>query len=228
MKITAVVGSPHGMERATGSILKSLLEYARNAGADTEVFSLSGQPVSPCMGCRICGKIGRCVLHDDFNRINNALLEADGIVLASPNYFHNVSTQMKSFIDHCSVLCHCQMLKGKYGAVVVSSGGPLFDPVKKYLFDVFQMFGVWKVGSVCAAKPQMQDEDEHDRVMQEAANLGERLVKAIQNGERFPEQEGGLLTAFESMRMMIQLYPDEWKFEYDYWKSHYGFSENSV
>ena len=60
MKITAVVGSPHGMEMATGSILKSLLEYAESAGADTEVFSLSEQPVSPCMGCRICGKIGRC------------------------------------------------------------------------------------------------------------------------------------------------------------------------
>ena len=166
------------------------------------------------------------MLHDEFNKINRGLLEADGIVLASPNYFHNVSTQMKSFIDHCSVLCHCQMLKGKYGAVVVSSGGPMFEPVEKYLFEVLQMFGLWSVGSVCAATPQLKDEDEHARVMQEASDLGKRLVKAIEEKKTYPEQEEGLLISFESMKMMIQLYQEEWNFEYDYWKTNYGFYMN--
>jgi multimeric flavodoxin WrbA len=228
MKVVAVIGSPHGMEMATGSILKSLLEGVESAGAKTQVFSLSKQSISPCMGCRVCGSLGRCVLHDDFNQINNALLEADGIVLATPNYFHNVSTQMKAFIDHCSVLCHGQMLKGKYGAAVVSSGGPMFEPVEKYLFDIFQMFGVWSVGSVSAASPQMQDEDENARVMQEATDLGKQMVKAIQNREIFPEQEEGLRTAFDSMRMMIQLNQDEWTFEYDYWKKNHGLSDDSI
>jgi|GEM_PF-1325000 len=63
------------------------------------------------------------------------------------------------------------MLKGKYGAVVVSSGGPMFEPVEKYLFDVLQMFGIWSVGSVCASGPQMQDEDENSWLMQEASDL---------------------------------------------------------
>ena len=104
MKIAAVLGSPHGMKQATGSILTSLLEGAKSAGAETEVYSMSKQQILPCLGCRVCGKEGKCVLHDEFNQINRALFEADGIVLASPNYFHNVSTQMKSFIDHCSVV----------------------------------------------------------------------------------------------------------------------------
>ena len=223
MKIAAVLGSPHGIKQATGSILKSLLEGAESMGADVEVYSLSKQQLLPCMGCRVCGREGRCVLHDEFNKINRGLLEADGIVLASPNYFHNVSTQMKSFIDHCSVLCHCQMLKGKYGAVVISSGGPMFEPVEKYLFEVLQMFGVWSVGSVCAASPQLLEEDERARVMQEASDLGKRLVNAIEKKKTYSEQERGLLTSFESMKMMIQLYQEEWNFEYDYWKTHYGF-----
>ena len=108
--------------------------------------------------------------------------------------------------------------------MVVSSGGPMFEPVEKYLFDVLQMFGIWSVGSVCAAGPQMQDEDENSRVMQEALDLGKRLVKAIENKETFPEQEEGLLITFEAMKMMIQLYETEWNFEYDYWKNNHGFS----
>jgi len=36
MKIAAVLGSPHGMKQATGSILTSLLEGAKSAGAETE------------------------------------------------------------------------------------------------------------------------------------------------------------------------------------------------
>ena len=80
MKVVAVVGSPNGMHRATGEIVKNLLEGVESSGADVEIFSLSAPSPRPCIGCRRCGTTGRCVVHDEFNLINKALLEADGIV----------------------------------------------------------------------------------------------------------------------------------------------------
>jgi multimeric flavodoxin WrbA len=41
---------------------------------------------------------------------------------------NNVSVQMKALIDRGNLLLHCQKLRGKYAAIVVTSGGS--DPEK--------------------------------------------------------------------------------------------------
>jgi carotenoid cleavage dioxygenase-like enzyme len=82
MKIVAVLGSPHGIDGNTGSLVNSLLEGARSAGAETEIFSLSELAVGHCTGCQTCVKTGKCVLIDDMPTITRALQEADGYVLA--------------------------------------------------------------------------------------------------------------------------------------------------
>ncbi len=56
----------------------------------------------------------------------------------------------------------------------------MFEPVETYLFNVLKMFGVWSVVSICAASPQMQDEDEKVRVLQEASDLAKQLVNPIE------------------------------------------------
>jgi multimeric flavodoxin WrbA len=222
MKIVSVIGSPHGMKGTTGPIVNDVMEVAKDAGARTEIISLADNSVQPCRGCQTCSKTGQCVIDDDFGNIKKALLEADGIILASPNYMHNVSGQMKAFLDRCFGLCHCQMLKGKYGAVVVSSGGPELEMVEKYLMHVLDIFGCWRVGTICAVELQLMDEDERVKIKQEAYNLGDRMVKAISNKEIFPEQEQALQMFFEGMAMVVEMKKEEWPFEYDYWKSRWG------
>jgi len=226
MKIISIIGSPHGTKGTTGPVVNGVMEAAKNAGAQTEIISLADNSVQPCRGCQVCSKTGQCVIEDDFSNIKKALLEADGIILASPNYMHNVSGQMKAFLDRCFGMCHCQMLKGKYGAVVVSSGGPVFEMVEDYLMHVLKIFGCWTVGNVCAVELQLTDEDERTKIMQEAYNLGTRIVKAIKGKETFPEQEQELDMFFEGMKMVVEMYKEDWPFEYEYWKSHWGVEES--
>jgi len=66
------------------------------------------------------------------------------------------------------------------------------------------------------------DEDERTKIMQEAYNLGARMVKAIRDKEIFPEQERELQMFFEGMKMAVEMYKEDWPFEYEYWKSHWG------
>jgi len=222
MKVISVIGSPHGMQGAAGSIVNCMTKAAQDAGAVTEIISLADSLVQPCRGCRVCAKTGQCVIDDDYGNIKKALLEADGIVLASPNYMHNVSAQMKAFLDRSFSLCHCQMLKGKYGAAVVTSGGPVLEMVEHYLMHVLSMCGCWTVGSICAAEPQLDDEDERTQIMQKAADLGNRVVKSIGNKEVFPDQQQQLQQFFEAAKMVVEFFKEEWPFEHEYWKSHWG------
>lgn len=93
------------MRGNTGSLVKCVLEAARKAGAETEIFSLADLTVYPCKGClEVCHVKGACQQRDDFEKIKNAMLKADGIIYASPNYNLNVSAQMEAFIDRCCLL----------------------------------------------------------------------------------------------------------------------------
>ncbi len=55
-----------------------------------------------CKGClETCHTKGKCFQDDDFEKMKNAMLAADGIILASPNYVFSVSAHMKAFLDRC-------------------------------------------------------------------------------------------------------------------------------
>jgi multimeric flavodoxin WrbA len=225
MKVISIIGSPHGMKGNTAPIVNKILESAQNAGAQTEIFLLSELLVNPCKGCEVCCKTGKCVIDDDFITIKNAMLDADGIILASPNHMYNISAQMKALLDRCYSACHCQMLKGKYGAAVVTSGGPNAGMGEEYLLYVLEKLGLWTAGSICAVIGQLVDEDERSKIMESAASLGRRMVKAIKEKEIFQDQENEINEFFEMVRAMITMQKDIWPFEYEYWKSHWGVEE---
>ncbi|MCX5894573.1 MAG: flavodoxin family protein [Proteobacteria bacterium] len=221
MKIIAINGSPNGASGNTGQVLAALMEGAREAGADTEVFLLGELTVTPCRSCRVCQKLGTCVIDDDYPKIKAAMIEADGIVLASPNYIYNVSAQMKALLDRSFSMFHCQMLAGTYGAAVLTSGGPLYAQVEEYLMHVIGNIGCWKAGSLTVMESQLKDHGEKLQVLREAADLGRRLAEAIGSRMRFPDQEADREQCFEMMRWLVEQERDNWPYEYEYWQKHW-------
>ena len=222
MKLIAISGSPKGVEGCTGPLVNTMLEAAQTAGAETELFSLGDLSVLPCKGCQhICNVVGECHQKDDFEKIKNAMLEADGVVLATPTYFFSVTAQLKALIDRLSLVYHLQKLHGKYGALVVTAGGSDPEDVTRYLSTIITHFGFWRVGDLCAVRAQLEDAEENARLTEDAATLGKRMVDAIQNRERFPEQEDELNQAFEIMKFMVMTLREEWPFVWDYWNTHW-------
>jgi multimeric flavodoxin WrbA len=225
MKLVAVLGSPHGMQGNTAAVLKSVMNAASAKGTLTKTFSLTDYTIHPCKGCATCSKTGKCVIDDDFATILKSMLDADGIILASPNHAQNVSAQSKALIDRCYSPLHCQMLQGKYGAAVVTSGGPLLGVCEEYLLTFSSNIGCWKAGSICAVKMQLIDKDERSQVMESAAELGRNIVSAIQSKKAFPEQEAQRSQNFEYMKAVVQMEKDSWPYDYEYWKSNWGLKE---
>jgi len=226
MKLIAITGSPKGMQGYTGSLVAPMLTAAQQEGVAAEIFSLADLSVLPCKGCQnVCHVTGTCHQKDDFEKIKAAMLEADGIIFASPNYTLNVSAHMKALLDRCNLLLHCQQLRGKYGAVVATSGGSDPEVVVNYLNSVITMQGLWKVGSISAVRAQFQDEEENRNLMQSAADLGKRMATAVKNRETFPEQEEDRNQAFEIMKFMVMMLQGEWPFAWNYWITHWNMAE---
>jgi multimeric flavodoxin WrbA len=99
MKIVCVLGSPRPKGN-TAYLAERFCETARNAGAEIVQFSLNKLTYKGCQGCMTCKtKLDRCVIKDDLAQVLDAVRDADILVLASPVYYGEVSSQMKGFID---------------------------------------------------------------------------------------------------------------------------------
>jgi multimeric flavodoxin WrbA len=226
MKIISILGSPNGIKGHTGSLVKCMLEAAQNAGAETELFSLADLSVLPCKGCtEVCHTKGACHQKDDFEKIKNAMIKADGIIYASPNYNLNVSAQMKALIDRCGLLLHCQILNGKYTAMAVSSGGSDPEDVENYFRNILKLYGYWIVGSIGVVEAQFEDAEENTKIMESARALGIRMVNAIKNRETFPDQQDARNQSFEIMKYMVMILKDRWPVAWDYWNTHWELEE---
>ncbi len=222
MKVIGLVGSPHGEKGATGRLLQIVLQGAEKAGAQTERIALKGDSVLPCKGCDACHKKGTCVQEDDFESIKQKIRDADGIVLASPNYIFNVSAQLKAFLDRCCGIIHCLGFEGKYGACVVTSGGGDEPPIAEYMKRFLITTGVVPVGAVWATMGTISGNGFPDAIQKSASELGAKLVTAAGKKDMPPEVEAEMKAFSERMKNLMQWRKTEWPYEYAYWQKHRG------
>lgn len=133
-KILLINGSPNE-KGCTYTALSELASQLEKHGVETELLYLGTSPISGCTACRVCGRLGRCVIDDAVNEIGSRLSEFDGIVMGSPVYYGGPSGQLCTFLDRLFFAYGGQMA-GKLAASVVSCrrGGSTaaFDRLNKY------------------------------------------------------------------------------------------------
>jgi multimeric flavodoxin WrbA len=222
MKIISIVGSPKGSAGSTAALLKIVLEGAQSQGAKTETITIKGGEVKPCRACDVCHKTGVCPQKDGFNAIKQKVMEADALVLATPNYISHVSAQMKAFLDRCCGVVHCIGFQGKYGASVVTSGGGDEEPIADYLSDFLAITGGIPVGSVWSAMGQIEGYNFPEDTRKKAFLLGENLVVAWRDKETAHAHEPRAAQYRERMRSLVTWRKEEWPFEYKFWKECRG------
>jgi multimeric flavodoxin WrbA len=96
--VVAVVGSPR-VAGNTSYLVDVALDELVRAGLAVEKIMLSEYRVLPCEGHDDCEDLPVCPLDDDAGAILERMYAADGLILATPVYYEDVSGQMKVFID---------------------------------------------------------------------------------------------------------------------------------
>ena len=106
-----VLGLSFGKRGANSDILcKEALFGAREAFPDAEIKFINTQRlhIDRCIGCGACsmalekGKDNQCVVKDDFQMVEDAVREADAIIVACPVYTLQPVGQFKNFVDRFS------------------------------------------------------------------------------------------------------------------------------
>ncbi len=147
MRILAINGS-HRPGKGTATLLQAVLDAAKEEGADVELIELSQLNIGFCVGCNTCMGKPYCPIDDDMHEVVSKMLEADGIVLGSPDYFSNVSSRMKAFMERTRPLHMIEnALKGKIGGAVVTAGLPDCG-AEKTLAELNHFFAIQEVTTV--------------------------------------------------------------------------------
>ena len=122
MKVIAFNGSPR-KDGNTACLIGHVFEALRAEGVETEMVQLGGNLVHGCIACYECfkRKNGRCALENDMiNGCIEKMRQADGIILASPTYFADVTSETKALMDRGGFVARANgnFLRRKVGAAI--------------------------------------------------------------------------------------------------------------
>lgn len=213
MKVLLISSSPHKEKSRTFILAQEVLKGLPEE-AETEIIHLSNFNVSFCKHCEICHKdILKCPLPDKVNSILEKMLDANGIILASPNYINQVTASMKALLDRSSHFIHCKRLLGKYFVGIVSSGSGKSQEVLDYIAYYGHTCGAQYSGGVSAAATSVGEK------IEEAANLGTKLTKDIREKKNYPKQMDLIESGMQHFKKIIEARKKEWVDEYQYWRN---------
>jgi len=183
MKVVAVNGSARKGGN-TAQLIEAAFVPLREAGIECELIELAGKDVRGCTACRRCSetKDRQCHGRKDFiTELLPKMWDADAILLGSPTYFADVTTEMKAVIDRVGYVSMANggLLARKVGAgvVAVRRGGGIhvFDSIN-HLFFISQMIipgsTYWNLG-YGREKGEVQEDAEALRNM---AHLGSQIA----------------------------------------------------
>lgn len=190
--VVALNGSPHAGAGNTALLIEMLREPLAAEGIALETIHLCGSEIEYCIGCAHCLEKGRCWISDGHAAVAGRLLEADGIILASPVYFYHVTAQMKAFIDRSLALGHKPRGSWKPGLAVSVSAGMGETQVADYLAMMLRPYGAFPVGRLTALAAAPGEFLGKDAVEARAADLGRELARAIREKRRYPATEWDL------------------------------------
>ena len=135
----------------------------------------------------MCFETGECVQADNLTELVDKMLSADGIVLGSPVYINGVTAQLKTMIDRLADAIHCQLLSGKYGCAVTTTGSSGNAAVLGYMNYFLTELGVVTVGEVGVALGR--NPGGLEAAINEASKLGTTLAELIQTKRAYLAQE---------------------------------------
>ncbi len=193
-RIVAIYGSPR-RNGNTAVLLRQAVCGAVDAGATVTEFFLRDLKMSPCLEIYACKESGLCAIQDDFGRVRDQLMQANGVMIASPIFFYTVSAQIKILMDRCQSLWvkkywidkipfrqWTATRKGLFISAGATGGKKLFDGALmsvKYFFDVLDT-DLWR-SLLYRGLDFEGDVNRFPQYLDESYLAGRELVEALEN-----------------------------------------------
>ena len=122
MKVFGICASPRN--NTTEYVLSKALDSLNDDGFETEIFTCMGKDIKACMHCDYCLEHKVCIIDDDMKEVYEGLLNADGIILATPIQSGGISSNLSAVMDRTRALeaIDYNILRGKIGMSIAVGG----------------------------------------------------------------------------------------------------------
>lgn len=195
MKIVILMGSPRKQDSL--KVCKEIEGRLGTKNISYDYIFLKDYEIQDCKGCGLCFKKSEklCPCKDDLTIIRDKLLEADGIIFATPVYAYQVPAPLKRIIDRMSFLFHRQELVGKPAMIVVTSDGGGHKQVSKYVKMTASGWACDLIGIINVISPMYFNEGKnnsswgynegyHNKTNLRIQKLTEKFKQAIESKTR--------------------------------------------
>lgn len=182
-KIVILNGSPRANGN-TAALCSAFMGGAQTAGHIVTRFDLGTMKIHGCLGCMKGGKDPNspCTQKDDMQKIYPVYREADIVVLASPMYYWNFSSQLKATFDRLFAVAE---LDSNYAnpkkdcLLLMAAEGNTADnwkPIVNYYNALVSFLGWKDIGKVLAGGVLNIGDIAGKPVLEEARQLGASLA----------------------------------------------------
>jgi len=191
MKVAAFNGSARPDGNCT-LLIQEVFSGLEQHNIETELIQLSQKQIKPCTACYQCleNKDQRCVIDDDdLNACIDKILNAQGIIMASPTYIGDVSSVTKALIDRAGFVARSNgnMFRRKVAAALTAAswGGAIhaFETLNLF-FLIGEMIVVgssnWNLGFGREKGEVLQDR----KALNTARTLGQNMSWALEKLHR--------------------------------------------
>jgi multimeric flavodoxin WrbA len=188
MKVVAINSSAR-KNGNTARLIRTVFKELEAEGIECELIQLAGRHLQGCIACYKCyeNKDRRCsVTKDSMNDLLEKMDEADGIILGSPTYVADVSTNMKALIERACLVARANenMFRRKVGAPVVAvrrAGASHVISSINYFFLIGEMVvpgsSYWNIGKGKAPGEVEDDQEGLDTMRDLGRNMAWLLKK---------------------------------------------------
>jgi len=197
IKVLGLVGSPN-INGNTAKLVNAILEGAAENGAEKVIYNLGSLNIKGCDACCKCQESGCCPIDDDMQEIYQQIQTADMIVLGSPVYMWQMTSQTKLLIDRMTAFLKpnfSSRLDNKKLILVFSQGSPdrdAFKPYFKYTAGLLYYLGFDVLDTVIAAGTDKLEVSFRPRLLEKARALGKLASTPNLTGPEFRKAESCL------------------------------------
>ncbi len=188
MRIIAILGSMR-KKGNTEILLDVALDDAQKNGATVSKLTLREMTIAPCDGCGACFKTGECIIKDDMEKIYSEMVQADGIIWATPVYFWSMTGLTKVVMDRTYALGFpkLQLMNKVGGLILVAGGRGCLNTANIFhmYFNYNHMFSSEFASGYAGEKGAIE---KNDYAVNAAKEMVHQMISLIQAGLKFPEE----------------------------------------
>lgn len=179
-KILLITGSSR-KNGNSNAMADSFETSAIEKGLDVVRYDATKLNIGECHGCDTCFNTSKaCTFNDDFNKIVDDIITADGIVISTPVYWYTFPAKVKAIIDKFySLYVGKHMFTEKKCALITCCELETLDTFDgiNFAFDKsFELMGAEVVGKVLITAVSAVGDIKHTDGEAQAAKLAELFV----------------------------------------------------